>query len=691
MTVSINFTAAGGGGGGGGAAISAGANSQNTGTIAFSNSNGVTFGLAAGIVTASIAGTVAGGTALVNLSAGTTSGAASAFTFGNANGVSFGLNASTITASVAAQSNQTLAGYALGQTTGQSSSSGALDARSLSFSGLGGVSVGLSAGAVVISGAAGGGGGAALSAGTQSVSTGTVNFANSNGVTFGMSGSNQITASFSAPPVQTNQTIGGYALGNTTAQSSSSGGIDARSLSFSGLGAASVGYSAGAVVISVAAGGQSNQSLGIYGSSQTTGQSSSSTYDARSLSIVGAGAISVGWSAGSLIISDPGTTALPQISVGFSTQGNTSGNTGLVTGQALFVGGNNITLSGSTNAGSMSITISAGAAGGSVNFSAGTTSGNLASVVFSNSNGVSFGLNGSTVTGSVAAQSNQSVGLYALGNTTQNSSTTLDARTLSFNALGAMTMGYSNGSIQVSAPATSSLSATGGVSISTNGSTISIGYSAPALTRYMVPRDQLTAVTAPGQGSASLQYVRPEVSVTATRLDALFAWAAASSATTNTAAIAISAWAAIYTRNAGTLSSLSSGSTQTTYTYASNTAGNTQLISSAVRPISVPININMAPGEYFVAFNMSTNSSSVGLSTTNLAQTISVMGGNQLQTANNYAEFTNQTATSMGLLSGMGVYSAQTAGLPAAISLSAINQTGSALSAANIGLVFRNN
>lgn len=40
-------------GGGGGAAISAGANSQNTGTIIFSNANGVSFGLNAGTMTAS--------------------------------------------------------------------------------------------------------------------------------------------------------------------------------------------------------------------------------------------------------------------------------------------------------------------------------------------------------------------------------------------------------------------------------------------------------------------------------------------------------------------------------------------------------------------------------------------------------------------------------------------------------------
>lgn len=47
------------------------------------------------------------------------------------------------------------------------------------------------------------------------------------------------------------------------------------------------------------------------------------------------------------------------LSAGMSTNGNTSGDTGLVTGRLALMGGNNITLSGSTNGGSMSLTISA--------------------------------------------------------------------------------------------------------------------------------------------------------------------------------------------------------------------------------------------------------------------------------------------------------------------------------------------
>lgn len=89
-----------GSGGAGILAISAGTTQGTSGTIVFSNSNNVTFGMNGNIITAS-AGAAAG--ANINLSAGTTSNLASAFTFANANGVSFGLNASTITASFGGQ------------------------------------------------------------------------------------------------------------------------------------------------------------------------------------------------------------------------------------------------------------------------------------------------------------------------------------------------------------------------------------------------------------------------------------------------------------------------------------------------------------------------------------------------------------------------------------------------------------
>jgi len=214
---------------------------------------------------------------------------------------------------------------------------------------------------------------------------------------------------------------------------------------------------------------------------------------------------------------------------------------------------------------------------------------------------------------------------------------------------------------------------------------------APYLTRAIIPGgNNLTQISVPGNASASFQYVPIANVVTGTRMDALVYWSGASSATTNTCAFALSAYMAIYTNNAGTLSSVSSGSTQTTYSYASNTAGHTELTNAAIRPISCPVNFNMAPGEYVVGFNMITATSSIGASTTNLAQNISMMGPYQLSSIANYAEFGAQTATSTNFPGGVGVYTAAITGLPAAPSFAAIAQTGSSSSQANMVIVFRN-
>lgn len=93
--------------------VSAGTTSGFFSVVTFSNSNNVSFGLSNGIVTATA-------TNAINLSAGTTSNNLAAAVFSNSNNVSFGLNGSTITASVAAGAGNTisyLANYeALGST-----------------------------------------------------------------------------------------------------------------------------------------------------------------------------------------------------------------------------------------------------------------------------------------------------------------------------------------------------------------------------------------------------------------------------------------------------------------------------------------------------------------------------------------------------------------------------------------------
>src|SRR6266581_4579671 len=132
--------------------ISAGSQFASSGTISFVNSNGVTFGMNNNQITASYTTPSTNNLiSNINVFAGTTSNNLSALTFSNSNGLSFGLNGSIITGSytVPTQTNQTIGAYFFGNTIGQSSST--FDARSISFSGLGAVSVGYSNNNVVIS------------------------------------------------------------------------------------------------------------------------------------------------------------------------------------------------------------------------------------------------------------------------------------------------------------------------------------------------------------------------------------------------------------------------------------------------------------------------------------------------------------------------------------------------------------
>lgn len=258
-----------------------------------------------------------------------------------------------------------------------------------------------------------------------------------------------------------------------------------------------------------------------------------------------------------------------------------------------------------------------------------------------------------------------SVGLTLAGNSTaQSSSSSGSSSGLIISAAGIISAGFSSNSLVISA----------GVPVS----------------RMIWPCGNFTAVSAFGNATASIQYVPVDWPLTATRLDALVMWSGATSATTNTGAIGLSVYCGVSTRNGSTLSSLSSGSTQTTYSYASNTAGLTDLSAGYLKPISCPININMTPGEYYVGFNVVTTASSVGLSTTALGQTISMYGGNQIATASNYAEIGSNTATNVNLYSGMGLFSVATTGMPASLAFTDINQTGANLSRANIALNFRN-
>lgn len=282
------------GGSGGGVAISAGLSAATSGTVVFSNSNNVSFGLNGATVTASAAG--GGGVAV---SAGTNSTSTGTVAFSNSNGVTFGMNTNgVVTGSVvtnylttAAQSNQVV--NSINGSTGTFSFNAG---SSLSSSRVG------------------------------------------NAITWGLA-SNITTAL---------QSTGNYL---TTAMASNAGSNFVQATAgFFGTNASGTIGSNG-ISVSVAAPGGGGGTITAYANGNTGGQSSSTTFNVSSLPISGMGAVTVGYSAGNLIISGGTAAAAP------------------------------------------------------VGISAGTSSASLSNIVFSNLNEVSFGLSGSTITASVNSYS----------------------------------------------------------------------------------------------------------------------------------------------------------------------------------------------------------------------------------------------------------------------------------------------
>lgn len=323
---------------------------------------------------------------------------------------------------------------------------------------------------------------------------GTSGIASGGQIRFLLAGGNNITLSQSingasgtitiSAPNQSTQVLSVFAVSNTT--QSSSGSIDARSLSFQGAGVASVGVSNGSVVISVPSGGGAagTNTLGMSNIGNTSGDTSIRSGSAIQLVFAGGNNVtlsqSTAGSSATITISAFNQSVQPigTNTIGMSNIGNTSGDTAIRSGtgmQVVFAGGNNITLSQSTAGSNATITISAansiaqtvesqtlGMSNlGNTSGTTGVASGGQVRFLFAGGNNVTLSqsINGAsgtiTIVGpNTAAQSNQNLSLFALGNTTQNSSTLLNASNLSFNGIGGISVGYSGGSIQLSGPQT---------------------------------------------------------------------------------------------------------------------------------------------------------------------------------------------------------------------------------------------
>lgn len=728
-----------------------------SGTTA-SNSAGLTLSLSAaapgavtltnyatGNTTQSSSGTIAGSSVIVNgaggISAGISNGsivvsgpdltslAATGALSASSNGSTISLGVGTVTMSATGNTTQ--------------NSSGTVNLNGLIIQGTGGVSAGLSNGSIVISGGAGGFTGG-ISGGNTSGDTGTV----SNRIVF--AGGNNVTVSGSTNAGGMSVTISGANAGG--AQTGISGIIvsdttyTSGTVSFSNANGISFGSSAGqAITASYTVPTQTNQTGGIYFTAQTTGQSSSSTYDLRTLSVVGDGIVSAGWSNGTVRISATQSNqafsagaasstfqtltfqdsnglsfsnnggairvsyttpvvsnAIQSVgsatgsgtntsrfaaddhvhagvfSMGVSTGGNTAGDTRVDVGRFVLVGGNNITLSQGTAAGALNtITISAGAGGGgftggmsNIGNTAGT-SGTVQSqmlVVGGPNITVSQSINGNSATLSIsgnapgAAAENNNINLLG-ANTAGN--TTASGSTIGLSGLNMTLSGTNNSQIVMSVPATSSLVGVNGISLSTNGSTISIS-AVPVTFSYFNPQDAYVQVT--GQQGQSTLHIQP-AKFPNVQFDRIVIPMVNTNSSNSSGSHSISFRIGIYTNNAGTLSLVTSTSSSTAVTH-SGTAGSYSLY-SGVRLFTIPITTTITEGQYWIGvLSMTTSGGANGSYSQILASQ---------QNSSFFGHFGSSVNKSMQYTRGLGILSVQTASIPSAVNFSDISGASNSL------------
>ena len=566
-----------------------------------------------------------GGLSALVLSAGLATEALSAATFSNSNGVSFGLTNGVITGTVATN-------Y---QSSGAYLTTAALSDHShgnptLNLTNLTGTTASNSAGFTLsLSGNAPGGGDAirGIAAGGSTASTNTVNFSNSNGVSFGFGAagnSTVITGSHNGLTSQSNQALSG-----------SNGSFTFQTATFGALNGLTFYTSNGSVVGSYTVPVQSNQTAGVYAVGTTTGASSSSTYDARTLSVQFGGFISGGWSNGSLQISATQTNPVVSNaiqSVGTATGsgtntsrfaaddhihagvpvagisgGNTAGETGSRYGSVLFAGGNNITISGATAAGGQTITISAGAGGAGSN----------------------------------------TLGMSNVGNTSGTSGV------ISGSALQMLVVGGSNVTVNQS--------------INGSSATLSINAAAPGggatATMWFPYNEAINVVGA--QGQATL-HIMPTPNAARREFDRIVFPVTFTNASNTTGSLTLSIWFGLFTKNASTLSMLHSTSGTYGLSYAGNNSSADQ---RGIRLLTLGWTTTITEGIYYAG--IVSRSTTAGANASLSQVLISQINSNFSGLWNAATNRSNQWPL------GLGIRSASTSGIPDSLAFSHIDGTGS--------------
>lgn len=503
---------------------------------AFSNANGVSFGLSAGAITAShnAITTARASTDAIGLNTAFTAGPL-AWTV-NSSGLS--LNAGSAAGTTSGFAGNLISGSMTHNTAGLN----------LSLNHPAWLTTAMLSNAVTLSNIR-------ISAGTTSNLLSAFTLNDANGISFGLNAST-VTASHNGLTSQSNQNI-----------TAANGGFAFQTLSFSNLNGISFGTSAGSAITAshnaLTTARASNDAIGL--NTALTAGPLAWTVNSSGLSLnAGSAAGTTSGFAGNLISgSMTHNTAGLNLSLNHPAWLTTAAQSDHSHGNPQL---NLTNLSGTTASNSAGFTLSlSAAAGGGVNPVASASNGSFSftTLAFSNANNVTFGTSaGSIITASVAAPGaaaeNNWVNLLG-ANTAGN--TTASGSTIGYSGIN-LTLSGTNGSVvNISAPATSSLVGTNGISLSTDGSTISV-FANPLNTYYpYFPASTVSQTQgAIGVTTASI-WAFPMILNAPVAFNAIQRhWSASLATTTVAASQTITRQFGIYSKNNTNLSLISSSS-----------------------------------------------------------------------------------------------------------------------------------
>jgi hypothetical protein len=273
---------------------------------------------------------------------------------------------------------------------------------------------------------------------------------------------------------------------------------------------------------------------------------------------------------------------------------------------------------------------------------------------------------------------------YTSNNTFANSTHSHGNPTLALTNLSGATASASNGlTISLSAPAISSMAASGGLTLSTNGSTILFSaHQAPPLQSFY-SRDigDFQPINVIDAGSISFVQFECPFNVTATMARVAGSIGIQTQTNNTVGSCYLSMGFAIYTLNESTLSKASFGSTYTGFSWRSN--GNTNYV-NGLKEITTPVNLNLTQGVYWAACWISSG-------TTARSMNFNIYGGGNISSAGVGAIGVVSSNSVHPPMLLQGVLATVASTFPSSVGTVDLLFTGSCQSAANFWFEVRNN